>query len=367
MGRLFFLKDVAKVVAGLENNKVLGSLQWCSRRRHRRAAPAWGKYRRHRRAHQLKAVLPKLAAALPAGVKVDVAADRTGTIRASVSEVQFTLMLSVVLVVLVVLLFLRTLSATIVTAVTLPLSLIASFGVMYFAGFSLDNLSLMALTIATGFVVDDAIVMIENIMRYIEQGETPMAAAYKGAGEIGFTIVSLTVSLIAVFIPLLFMAGIVGRLFREFALTLTIAVLIPGHIAHIDSDDERRLLRPPVTRKGALMQGSPKLPSPCLHSTGPRLISCCASALTLIVAALTLVFTIVIYLDIPKGFLPDQDTGFLTAETESAAGRFVRPDESAKIGRRYYPARSGRAWRCLGSGRWHDKRHTERCPFRDNA
>ena len=126
---------------------------------------------------------------------------------------------------MVVLLFLRTLSATIVAGVTLPLSLIASFGIMYFAGFSLDNLSLMALTIATGFVVDDAIVMIENIMRYIERGETPMDAAYKGAGEIGFTIVSLTVSLIAVFIPLLFMSGIVGRLFREFALTLTIAVL----------------------------------------------------------------------------------------------------------------------------------------------
>ncbi|MGC2395531.1 MAG: efflux RND transporter permease subunit, partial [Rhodomicrobium sp.] len=221
-GAPVLLRDVATVIAGLENNKVLA--------RYNGVPAVVIDIQRQPGANivgtvdRIKKILPKLEAALPAGVKAEVVADRTGTIRASVRDVQFTLVLSVVLVVMVVLLFLRTLSTTIVAGVTLPLSLIASFGIMYFAGFSLDNLSLMALTIATGFVVDDAIVMIENIMRYIERGETPMAAAYKGAGEIGFTIVSLTVSLIAVFIPLLFMSGIVGRLFREFALTLTIAV-----------------------------------------------------------------------------------------------------------------------------------------------
>ncbi len=162
---------------------------------------------------------------IPSGVTLDVVHDRTGTIRASIHDVQFTLALSVGLVVLVVLLFLRTARATLIAGVALPLSLIATFGVMWLLGFSVDNLSLMALTIGTGFVVDDAIVMIENIVRHIEKGESPMQAAFKGSREIGFTVISLTVSLIAVFIPLLFMTGIVGRMFREFALTLTIAVV----------------------------------------------------------------------------------------------------------------------------------------------
>ena len=157
--------------------------------------------------------------------------DRTGTIRASVHDVQFTLVLSVALVVLVVLLFLRTIRATIIAGVALPVSLIATFGVMWFCGFSLDNLSLMALTIGTGFVVDDAIVMIENIVRHMEEGESPMQAALEGAREIGFTVISLTLSLIAVFIPLLFMTGLVGRMFREFALTLTIAVVISAVVS----------------------------------------------------------------------------------------------------------------------------------------
>ena len=152
--------------------------------------------------------------------------DRTHTIRASVHDVQFTLVLAVALVVLVVLIFLRTIRATIIAGITLPLSLVATFGVMWFCGFSLDNLSLMALTIGTGFVVDDAIVMIENIVRHMEKGESPFDAALRGAREIGFTVISLTVSLIAVFIPLLFMTGLVGRMFREFALTLTIAVVV---------------------------------------------------------------------------------------------------------------------------------------------
>ena len=174
---------------------------------------------------QIKRDMPRLQRALPASVKITVVADRTDTIRASVRDVQFTLILSVVLVVLVVLLFLRSVRATIIAGVALPLSLITSFGIMWFAGFSLDNLSLMALTIGTGFVVDDAIVMIENIVRHMENGEGAMQAALSGAREIGFTVISLTMSLIAVFIPLLFMSGLVGRMFREFALTLTIAVV----------------------------------------------------------------------------------------------------------------------------------------------
>ena len=174
---------------------------------------------------RLRAELPRLQRAMPAGAALTVVNDRTDTIRASIHDVQFTLVLSVGLVVLVVLIFLRTLRATFIAGVALPLSLIATFGVMWFAGFSLDNLSLMALTIGTGFVVDDAIVMIENIVRHIENGEPPLKAALRGASEIGFTVISLTMSLIAVFIPLLFMTGLVGRMFREFALTLTIAVV----------------------------------------------------------------------------------------------------------------------------------------------
>ena len=174
---------------------------------------------------QIREEIPKLQKAVPAGVDLTVVSDRTVTIKASVRDVQFTLVLSVVLVTLVVLIFLRSLRATLIAGVALPLSLISSFGVMYFAGFSLDNLSLMALTIGTGFVVDDAIVMIENIVRHMEGGEGVMDAALRGASEIGFTVISLTVSLIAVFIPLLFMSGLVGRMFREFALTLTIAVV----------------------------------------------------------------------------------------------------------------------------------------------
>ena len=174
---------------------------------------------------QIRAEIPKVQRIIPAGVNLTVVSDRTVTIRASVHDVQFTLILSVVLVTLVVLLFLRSLRATLIAGVALPLSLITSFGIMYFSGFSLDNLSLMALTIGTGFVVDDAIVMIENIVRHMEDGESVMEASLKGASEIGFTVISLTVSLIAVFIPLLFMSGLVGRMFREFALTLTIAVV----------------------------------------------------------------------------------------------------------------------------------------------
>src|SRR5207253_3682356 len=179
----------------------------------------------------IQAELPRLRRILPVGAKLTVVQDRTDTIRASIRDVQFTLVLAVALVVLVVLIFLRTIQATIIAGVALPLSLIATFCVMWFAGFSLDNLSLMALTIGTGFVVDDAIVMIENIVRHMEEGESAYDAAMRGAREIGFTIISLTVSLIAVFIPLLFMTGLVGRMFREFALTLTIAVLVSAIVS----------------------------------------------------------------------------------------------------------------------------------------
>ncbi len=173
---------------------------------------------------RLKALIPKLSSALPQGLEVMILSDRTETVRASVDDVQFTLLLSVVLVVAVIYLFLRSLKATVIPGVAVPLSLIGTFGVMYLLGYSLNNLSLMALTISTGFVVDDAIVMIENIARYVEAGEPPFEAALKGAKQIGFTIVSLTVSLVAVLIPLLFMGGIIGRLFREFAVTLAIAI-----------------------------------------------------------------------------------------------------------------------------------------------
>lgn len=175
---------------------------------------------------RIKALLPSITDNLPAGLDVTVLTDRTQTIRASVTDVQHELLIAIALVVMVTFLFLRRFSATIIPSIAVPLSLIGTFGVMYLAGFSINNLTLMALTIATGFVVDDAIVMLENISRYIEEGETPMAAALKGAKQIGFTLVSLTLSLIAVLIPLLFMADVVGRLFREFAITLAVAILI---------------------------------------------------------------------------------------------------------------------------------------------
>jgi multidrug efflux pump len=319
-GAPVLLRDVATIKAGLENKKVTA--------RYNGVPAVIIDVQRQPGANivgtvdLLKQRLPQLLSGLPADVNVEVAADRTGTIRASVHEVQFTLVLAVVLVVLVVLLFLRTFSATAVAGVTLPLSLIASFGIMYFAGFSLDNLSLMALTIATGFVVDDAIVMIENIMRHIENGEKPMAAAYKGAGEIGFTIVSLTVSIIAVLIPLLFMTGIVGRLFREFALTLTIAVLTSMVIAlTLTPMMSARLLR--AAPRGKHTPWFARITAAPLNAlTGfyrwSLEIVLRFQKITLIVAAGTLVLTVLMYLAIPKGFLPDQDTGFLTADTMTA-------------------------------------------------
>ena len=245
--------------------------------------------------------------------------DRTTTIRASIHDVQFTLVLSIGLVVLVVLIFLRTIRATIIAGVALPLSLIATFGVMWFSGFSLDNLSLMALTIGTGFVVDDAIVMIENIVRHMENGESAFDAALRGASEIGFTVISLTLSLIAVFIPLLFMTGLVGRMFREFALTLTIAVVASAIVSlTLTPMMCAKLLRHSSGRENAFTTR--------FHELTERTVDAYRRSLewvlvhqreTLLVTLATLAATIVLYIAIPKGFLPLQDTGLITAVTEA--------------------------------------------------
>ena len=269
---------------------------------------------------QIRAEIPKLQRAIPAGVNLTVVSDRTVTIRASVHDVQFTLVLSVVLVTLVVLLFLRSLRATLIAGVALPLSLITSFGIMYFSGFSLDNLSLMALTIGTGFVVDDAIVMIENIVRHMENGETAMGASLRGASEIGFTVISLTVSLIAVFIPLLFMSGLVGRMFREFALTLTIAVVTSAIVS---------LTLTPMMCSRLLKHAGEEITVPGLAAISrfiDRMVDFYHRTLlwvlqrqraTLLVTFATLAATLILYVVAPKGFLPLQDTASITAVTEA--------------------------------------------------
>jgi multidrug efflux pump len=318
-GAPVLLRDVAQVTLGLENDKVSGSYQ---------GKPAVIiDVQRQPGANIVETVdligrqLQALQNSVPANATLAVVSDRTATIKASVREVQLTLVLSVALVILVVLLFLRTFSATLVAGVTLPLSLMSSFGVMYFAGFTIDNLSLMALTIAAGFVVDDAIVMIENIVRHIEEGHPPLAAAYKGAGEIGFTIVSLTLSLIAVFIPLLFMEGIIGRLFREFALTLTITVTVSAVISlTLTPMMAARLLRP--ARPGPafiLVRWSEGILNLLLRFYRVTLDAILRHrGLTLLVALATLVATVWLYVVIPKGFLPQQDTGLLSVTTEAA-------------------------------------------------
>ncbi len=276
---------------------------------------------------RVKALLPQLTATLPAAVEVSLLTDRTVTIRASVRDVQFELLLSVALVVMVIFLFLRSVSATLIPSVAVPLSLVGTFGVMYLAGFSINNLTLMALTIATGFVVDDAIVMIENIARYTERGEEPFAAAIKGAEQIGFTIISLTFSLIAVLIPLLFMGEVVGRLFREFAITLAVAILISAVVSlTLTPMMCARLLR-------ARPQGEPEREEHPEHEEQMRqggwygaLLRRYATALdwvlarqgaTLLVAIGTLALTILMYVAVPKGFFPLQDTGVLQAVTEA--------------------------------------------------
>src|SRR5215207_3893545 len=268
---------------------------------------------------QIRAEIPKVQRAIPAGVNLTIVSDRTVTIRASVRDVQFTLILSVVLVTLVVLLFLRSLRATLIAGVALPLSLITCFGIMYFAGFSLDNLSLMALTIGTGFVVDDAIVMIENIVRHMEDGESVMEASLEGAREIGFTVISLTLSLIAVFIPLLFMTGIVGRMFREFALTLTIAVVTSAVVSlTLTPMMCSRLLRHQAETTGNAVTRAFNHGVDWTVEIYRRTLEWVLrrQMLTLLVTLATLVATVWLYLIIPKGFLPLQDTGLVFAVME---------------------------------------------------
>ena len=312
------LTDLATVINGLENDKV----------------GAW--YQGHPAVvidiqrqpganvidtvERIKRELPRLKRAMPAGVTLTTVSDRTEVIRASIHDVQFTLILSVALVVMVVLLFLRTVRATIIAGAALPLSLIATFGVMWFAGFSLDNLSLMALTIGTGFVVDDAIVMIENIVRHMENGETPLNAALRGASEIGFTVISLTLSLIAVFIPLLFMTGLVGRMFREFALTLTIAVVVSAIISlTLTPMMCSRILRHQAAQRanavGDFFNRAVDRTVEVYHRSLLWVLR--HQGATLLVTVLTLIATVWLYLIIPKGFLPLQDTGLITAVSEA--------------------------------------------------
>ncbi|WNK40781.1 efflux RND transporter permease subunit [Pantoea agglomerans] len=266
----------------------------------------------------IKAQLPALQAALPDGVKMTILSDRTQTIRASISDVQFELMLSIALVVMVTFLFLRNVAATLIPSVAVPLSLVGTFGVMYLAGFSLNNLSLMALTIATGFVIDDAIVVVENISRRLEQGESPMEAALKGSQQIGFTIISLTFSLIAVLIPLLFMGDVVGRLFREFAITLAVAILVSMLVSltltpmlcayllrHIPPEQQSTFARKGGELFDRLVRGYDRLLTVVLNH----------QKLTLLVALATFGLTALLYMMVPKGFFPIQDTGLIQGIT----------------------------------------------------
>jgi len=269
---------------------------------------------------RVKSLLPKLQSSLPPAVKVSVLTDRTTTIRASVRDVQFELMLAVFLVVLVIFLFLRNLPATTIPSVAVPLSIVGTFGIMYLLDFGLNNLSLMALTIATGFVVDDAIVMIENIGRYIEQGDPPLKAALKGSKQIGFTILSLTVSLIAVLIPLLFMGDVVGRLFREFAVTLGVTILFSAVVSlTLTPMMCAKILRhKPEAEQGRFFQASQRMFDNVIQSYGRTLQWVLQhQTWTLIVAAGTLVLTVLLYVVIPKGFFPVQDTGAIQGISEA--------------------------------------------------
>ncbi len=263
---------------------------------------------------QVKAMMPGLVASIPPSVHVDLVSDRSQNIRASVADVELTLAITVGLVVLVIFLFLRNLWATIIPSITVPLALVATAGVMYVAGFNLDNISLMALTISVGFVVDDAIVMIENIVRYIEQGETPFAAAIKGAGQIGFTIVSITFSLIAVFIPLLFMGGIIGRLFREFAVTVTVAVIASAFVSlTLTPMMCSRFLRHERTEDKARWNRAAERFFDATLRVYDRGLGWVFRHQPLVLAGTLglIALTGVLYIYVPKGFIPQQDTGFI--------------------------------------------------------
>jgi multidrug efflux pump len=313
------LSDVAKVIDGVENTRLAA---W------KNTTPAVIlNIQRQPGANiiqvvdRVKKLLPQLKANLPAAMDVSILTDRTTTIRASVRDVKFSLLLTVALVVMVIFLFLRNVSATIIPSVAVPLSLVGTLGVMYLLGYSLNNLTLMALTISTGFVVDDAIVMIENIFRYIEQGEKPLQAALKGAEQIGFTIISLTISLIAGLIPLLFMGDVVGRLFREFAVTLSVTILVSAAVSlTLTPMMCSRLLKAKADRKkrGRFYEASERV--------WDRVITFYSRTLqwvlkrqraTLVVAVATLAATIFLYVIVPKGFFPVQDTGVIQGISEA--------------------------------------------------
>jgi hydrophobe/amphiphile efflux-1 (HAE1) family protein len=326
-GAPVLLRDVGAAVDGVEDAELAG---WYADSR----APKDGKpailldIRRQPGANivevvdAIEALLPKLRTSLPPALKIDIVTDRTTTIRAAIADVKFTLLLTAALVVMVIFVFLRKLWATVIPSVALPVSLIATFGAMALCGFSLDNLSLMALTVASGFVVDDAIVMIENIVRYIEKGDPPVEAALKGARQIGFTVVSLTISLIAVFIPLLLMGGVVGRLFREFAITLSLAVVISGVVSLTLTPMmcakllRAQALEPP---QGALFRWTELGFAHLLggYEVGLKWVLRHRGA-TLAFTALTLVLTVYLYGAVAKGFLPDEDTGLLIGVTDAA-------------------------------------------------
>jgi multidrug efflux pump len=318
-GAPVLLKDVAAIVNGVENSK---QAAWMNQ------TPAVIlNVQRQPGANtisvvkSIKQLLPQLQANLPAGIEVTTLTDLTTSIQASVDDVEFELMLTIGLVVMVIFLFLRNLSATIIPSVAVPLSLVGTFGAMYALGYSLDNLSLMALTISTGFVVDDAIVMIENIARYLEEGDTPMEAALKGAGQIGFTIVSLTVSLIAVLIPLLFMGDVVGRLFREFAVTLAVTIVISAVVSLTLTPMmcSRILRHHPEAQQGRFYRASEKVFERMIAFYGRTLKWVLQyQTITLLVALATLVLTILLYIAIPKGFFPVQDTGVIQGISQAS-------------------------------------------------
>ncbi len=270
--------------------------------------------------NQVQKILPQLRQSLPASVSLEVLTDRTNTIRASVKDVEFELVLTIGLVVMVIFLFLRSVRATIIPAVAVPLSIVGTFGVMYLLGYSLNNLSLMALTISTGFVVDDAIVMVENISRYLEEGDGPLDAALKGSDQIGFTILSLTVSLIAVLIPLLFMGDIVGRLFREFAVTLAATILVSAVVSlTLTPMMAAKLLKhTPENEQNAFYHSSERFFESVIarYGVGVRWVLR-HQVLTLLVTAATFALTLYLYIIVPKGFFPVQDTGVLLAITEA--------------------------------------------------
>jgi multidrug efflux pump len=314
------LRDVAHVVDGVENAQLAG---WHNDKRaiilNVQRQPGANVIQV---ADRVKALLPQLQASLPQGIDVSILADRTQTVRASVEDVERTLIITIGLVVAVMFLFLRNVRATIIPSIAVPLSLVGTFGVMYALGYSLNNLSLMALTIATGFVVDDAIVMIENISRYIEAGERPFQAALKGAGQIGFTIVSLTVSLVAVLIPLLFMGGLIGRLFREFAVTLAASIVVSALLSlTLTPMMCAFLLRPEPKEheRSALYRWSERAFDAAIafYDRGLKVVFR-HKLLTLFVTIATLGLTIVLAVLVPKGFFPQQDTGSLLGVSEAA-------------------------------------------------